>query len=99
MEYMKMKDTKPEIKAKKTQERKPIQLMKVHFPDGVVVEVSAPYCTREEWAERTGMDEDVVKLALYNRQMARHKFSPKGDLFVNVIEETRRLVESKPWNR
>lgn len=85
--------------SKEKKESKPIQLMKVHFPDGVVVEVSAPYCTREEWAERTGMDEDVVKLALYNRQMARHKFSPKGDLFVNVIEEVRRLFDVQPWNR
>jgi hypothetical protein len=85
--------------SKENKESKPIQLMKVHFPDGVVVEVSAPYCTREEWAERTGMDEDVVKLALYNRQMARHKFSPKGDLFVNVIEEMRRLFDVQPWNR
>lgn len=85
--------------SQKSKEKKSIQLMKVHFPDGVVVEVSAPYCTREEWAERTGMDEDVVKLALYNRQMARHKFSPKGDLFVNVIEEVRRLFDVQPWNR
>ncbi|QRV22786.1 hypothetical protein [Marinomonas foliarum] len=85
--------------SKEKKESKPIQLMKVHFPDGVVVEVSAPYCTREEWAERTGMDKEVVQLALYNRQIARHKFSPKGDLFVNVIEEMRRLFDVQPWNR
>lgn len=85
--------------SKEKKETKPIQLMKVHFPDGVVVEVSAPYCTREEWAERTGMDKEVVQLALYNRQMARHKFSPKGDLYVNVIEEMRRLFDVQPWNR
>lgn len=91
--------TKPAKTSQKSKERNPIQLMKVHFPDGVVVEVPAPYCTREEWAERTGMDEDTVKLALYNRQMARHKFSPKGDLFVNVIEEMRRLFDVQPWNR
>lgn len=94
-----MAATKPDKKDQKNKELKPIQLMKVHFPDGVVVEVSAPYCTREEWAERTGMDKEVVQLALYNRQMARHKFSPKGDLYVNVIEEMRRLFDVQPWNR
>ncbi|MEL0621496.1 hypothetical protein V6238_00175 [Marinomonas arenicola] len=79
---------------------KPLKLMKVHSPDGSIVEISAPYCTPEEWAERTSMDVEVVRLALYNRRIARHQFSPKGDLFVNVIEETRRLLETKqPWNR
>ncbi|MBJ7556545.1 hypothetical protein [Marinomonas spartinae] len=95
-----MAATKPEIKDEKTKERKPIQLMKIHFPDGIVVEVPSPYCTPEEWAERSSMDVETVMTALYNRRMARHQFSPKGDLFVNVIEETRRLLEDqKPWNR
>ena len=86
--------------SKEKKESKPIQLMKVHSPDGSIVEVSAPYCTPEEWAERTSMDLDTIMTALYNRKMARHQFSPKGDLFVNVIEETRRLLENKqPWNR
>ncbi|WP_191601416.1 hypothetical protein [Marinomonas algicola] len=92
-----MKPTKPAIKTQKKEETKKIQLMKIHA-EGVVVEVSAPYCTPEEWAERTGMDVEVVRLALYNRRMARHQFSPKGDLFVNVIMETRRLLDAKPWN-
>jgi hypothetical protein len=95
-----MKPTKPETKLQKIKESKTIQLMKVHFPDGVVVEVPSPYCTPEEWAERSSMDLETVMTALYNRRMARHQFSPKGDLFVNVIEETRRLLETKqPWNR
>jgi hypothetical protein len=95
-----MKPTKPETKLQKIKESKTIQLMKVHFPDGVVVEVPSPYCTPEEWAERSSMDLETVMTALYNRRMARHQFSPKGDLFVNVIEETRRLLEDKqPWNR
>jgi hypothetical protein len=95
-----MAATKPEIKLQKIKESKTIQLMKVHFPDGVVVEVPSPYCTPEEWAERSSMDLETVMTALYNRRMARHQFSPKGDLFVNVIEETRRLLETKqPWNR
>jgi hypothetical protein len=45
------------------------------------------------------MDKEVVQLALYNRLMARLKFSPKGDLYVNVIEEMRRLFDVQPWNR
>jgi hypothetical protein len=86
--------------SKEKKETKSLKLMKVHSPDGSVVEISAPYCTPEEWAERTSMDLDTIMTALYNRKMARHQFSPKGDLFVNVIEETRRLLETKqPWNR
>ncbi|WP_417537301.1 hypothetical protein [Marinomonas sp.] len=86
--------------SKEKKETKPLTLMKVHSPDGSIVEIAAPYCTPEEWAERTSMDVEVVRLALYNRRMARHQFSPKGDLFVNVIEETRRLLDTKqPWNR
>jgi len=84
--------------SKENKGRNPLQLMKVHSPDGSIVEISAPYCTPEEWSERTGMDVEVVKLALYNRRMARHQFSPRGDLFVNVVMETRRLLDAKPWN-
>ena len=86
--------------SKEKKETKSLKLMKVHSPDGSVVEIPAPYCTPEEWAERTSMDLDTIMTALYNRKMARHQFSPKGDLFVNVIKETRRLLETKqPWNR
>jgi hypothetical protein len=100
MEYMNMATTTPAKECQKSKERPPIKLMKIHFPDGVVVEVPSPYCTPEEWAERSSMDLETVMTALYNRRMARHQFSPKGDLFVNVIEETRRLLETKqPWNR
>jgi len=99
-----MKATKPEGKAKKHNSVTnnnvvlPPEMMKVHFPDGLVVEVSGPYCTPQEWASRTSMTEDEVKQALYDRRMARHQFSPRGDLFVNVIMETRRLLDAKPWN-
>lgn len=75
-----------------------LKLMKAHSPDGSIVEIAAPYCTPEEWAERTSMDVEVVRLALYNRRIARHQFPPRVDLFVNVVEETRRILNSQHWN-
>ncbi len=103
-----MKATKPENDTKRRKSVNDNELtdaksmntqpMKIHFPDGLVVEVSGPYCTPQEWASRTSMTEDEVKQALYDRRMARHQFSPRGDLFVNVIMETRRLLDAKPWN-
>ncbi|WP_394183388.1 hypothetical protein [Marinomonas posidonica] len=100
-----MSSTKPEGKAKKynsvtnNHDASSVEMMKIHFPDGLIVEVSGPYCTPQEWASRTSMTEDEVKQALYDRRMARHQFSPRGDLFVNVVMETRRLLDAKPWNR
>jgi|TARA_R110000744_G_scaffold266361_1_gene380382 hypothetical protein len=88
-----MKTTKPESKEQKTTN---IQLMKVS-KGGVTYEVEAPYCTPEEWAARTKMTEEEVMNGLYDWKIARHQFSPKGRLFVNVIAETQRLLDSKPW--
>lgn len=99
-----MKATKPEVKAKKHNSvtnnnvTLPSEMMKIHFPDGFIVEFSGPYCTPQEWASRTSMTEDEVKQALYDRRMARHQFSPRGDLYVNVVMEIRRLLDAKPWN-
>ncbi|WP_417552884.1 hypothetical protein [Marinomonas fungiae] len=103
-----MKTTKPDNRAKRsksvngeelTDMNFPVsQPMKIHFPDGLVIEVSGPYCTPQEWASRTSMTEDEVKQALYDRRMARHQFSPRGDLYVNVVMEIRRLLDAKPWN-
>ncbi len=103
-----MKQTKPEIRTKKsnsvtendvTDTHSSIaQPMKVHFPDGLVVEVPGPYCTPKAWGLRVDMTEDEVKQALYDRRMARHQFSPRGDLYVNVVMEIRRLLDAKPWN-
>ncbi len=99
-----MSATKPEGRVKKHSSVtnkdviSSVEMMKIHFPDGLIVEVSGPYCTPQEWASRTSMTEDEVKQALYDRRMARHQFSPRGDLFVNVVMETRRLLDAKPWN-
>lgn len=89
-----MKPTKPDNQA---QNGKQIQLMKV-CKGGVTVEVEAPYCTAEEWSERTHIPLKVVKEALYNGQLARYQFTPKGRLYVNVVAETERLLASNPWN-
>lgn len=91
-----MKATKPEIQKQKTVKNMRMQLMKVS-KDGVTYEVEAPYCTPEEWAARTKMTEEEVINGLYDWKIARHQFSPKGRLFVNVIAETQRLLDSKPW--
>jgi hypothetical protein len=91
-----MKETKPETKQQKNNERAQVQLMKVS-KEGITYEVEAPYCTPEEWAARTKMTEEEVMNGLYDWKIARHQFSPKGRLFVNVIAETQRLLDSKPW--
>ncbi|WP_028302971.1 hypothetical protein [Oceanospirillum maris] len=71
--------------------------MRVALGDGTSIETEAPYCTPEAWAERTHIPLKTVKEALMNGFIVRHQFSPRGRLFVNVLAETRKILEAKPY--
>lgn len=92
-----MTTTKPEKKNPKNKEKAEFQLMKV-TKDGTTFEVEAPYCTAEEWSRRTKIPVEEVKKSLYDRRIACYQPVAKGRLYVNVIAETKRLMEMREWN-
>jgi len=73
------------------------QNMKIATKDGVIVELEAPYCSAEEWSERTHIPLKVIKEALYNGKISRYQLTPKGRLFVNVVAETQRVLNTPAW--
>ncbi|KZM43096.1 hypothetical protein OA92_10070 [Marinomonas sp. SBI22] len=83
-----MKDTKPDVTP---------QNMKIRTKDGVLIEVEAPYCTPKEWANRTKMTEREVREALYDGHISRFQHSPRGKLFVNVLAETQKVLDTPAW--
>lgn len=92
-----MKETKPEKTQQKDSGLSKIQMMKV-TKDGTTFEVEAPYCTAEEWSRRTKIPVEEVKKSLYDRRIACYQPVAKGRLYVNVIAETKRLMEMREWN-
>ena len=73
------------------------QNMKIRTKDGVQIEVEAPYCTAKEWAKRTKMTEKEVKEGLYDGKISRYQPRSRGTLFVNVLAETQKALETPAW--
>ena len=73
------------------------QNMKIRTKDGVLIEVEAPYCTVEEWARRTKMTEKKVREGLYDGNISRYQPRSRGTLFVNVLAETQKALETPAW--
>ena len=73
------------------------QNMKIRTKDGVLIELEAPYCTAKEWACRTKMTEKEVKEALYDGIISRFQHSPRGKLFVNVVAEVQKVLNTPAW--
>ncbi len=65
--------------------------------DGISISVTAPYCTAEQWSERTGIPEADVKSRLYKGTISRYQPVPRGDVFVNVLQEVSKTLEAKPY--
>lgn len=65
--------------------------------DGISVSVTAPYCTPEQWAERTGMDVGEVKSRLSKGLIARYQPISRGAVYVNVLHEVSKTLEANPY--
>lgn len=64
---------------------------------GLSFVINAPYCTAEEWAERTGISVRGVKEQLKNGKITEYQHTERGNKYVNVIAEMTKMLEVKPW--
>ncbi len=78
-------------KAKKSQD---ITLLNMK---GVSIVVHAPYCTAEEWAERTGISARGVKEQIKRGQITAYQQVERGVQYVNVLAEMSKLLEVKAY--
>ena len=65
--------------------------------EGVSVSVTAPYCTAEQWAERTGMKVGDVKSRLNKGLIARFQVVKGGTVYVNVLHEVSKTLNANPY--
>lgn len=66
--------------------------------DGITCQIPAPYCSADEWAARTGMQVSEIKERLKKGQISRYQVVPKGFVYVNVINEFKKTIQTAPWN-
>lgn len=64
---------------------------------GLTITMPAPYCTIEEWAERTGMTIRSIDEKMKKGHIAYVQHVPRGDRYVNVIAELSKSLEIRPW--
>ena len=64
---------------------------------GVSISLFAPYCTAEEWSERTGISVRGVKEQLKKGKIVEFQRETNGAKYVNVLAEMTKMLEVKPW--